>query len=723
MNNITEIFTAASHHDVLALLTQIAVLLFTAKLFGEICLRLGQPAVIGELLAGIMLGPSCLGKIFPGIVGFIIPGNPVQGHLLESISLIGAIFLLLITGLETDLNLIRRHAKITFGVSIGGIILPLASGFLLGQYLPDFLLPDSSQRLIFSLFIATAMSISAIPVLAKILLDLNLMRRDIGQTIIAAGMCEDTTGWILLSIVAGLASGKVITLPSILGSVGTVAIFMFLSFTLGRWFIKKSLDFVQDRVLSAEKSLTLVIILTFMWASATQALHLEPVLGAFVMGILLGQMPRLPQMVHQRLRSIALGIFAPIFFAVAGLKVNILSLLTPSLLTIAAAVILVATIGKILGTFLGARFIGKQNIWISLAFGAALNARGAMEIIVATIGLSLGILTQEMFSIIVLMAMTTSLMAPFLLRWILKHVQPTSEEQKRLQLEQLSRGSSIGLIHRVLVPARHQESDAFSTAMHQMKSQILKKISSKSQLSTTLLSVDRPGQRTENIKFLNDLAKLFDHQELLKKAVESSDVVNVVLDEAHKDYDLLVLGASQARDDEKHLFSEVIDSLVSLSPCLTMVVHTKNLNSDWNPKRILVPTNGSFAAKRAAEFSFLLAPSKDELVHLLNVLEKDKDSWHYEVQDDVFKRQLKIAEKMVEELKELGEMYDVNAFAHVQIGSEPEVVILEAARQQNIDLIVLGTDVRPASDRLFLGPRVERILKNAPCPVIVLNAV
>jgi len=724
MNNPIEIFTAASHHDVLALITQIAILLFTARAFGEIAQRLGQSSVLGEIFAGILLGPSCLGKMFPFLVGVIIPGTPTQGHLIEAISLMGAMFLLLITGFEMDLSLIRRHARTALGVSIGGVIFSSVSGFLFAQIIPDSLLTDPHQRLFFSLMVAIAMSIASIPIIAKVLLDLKLIRRDVGQTIIAAGMSDDTIGWIGLSIVTGLVNGKILTVETIAVSTATVIIFLFLSYTVGRWLTKRILDFVQDHTISQDRLLTLVVVVTFMGGAVAKALHIEPILGAFVVGILFGQMPRLPKTVHQQLETITMGIFGPIFFATAGLKVNIPNLLQPHLLTLAVLMTVIAASTKMLGGYLGARFISRQNIWTSLSFGIGLTAHGAMGIIIATIGLSLNLLSQEIFSIVVLMSMITSLMAPFLLRWVLQHVQPNDEEIKRLKQEELNRGSSIGRIHRVLVPVRNPKTKGYSSTMQVMKLRILQKITMNNKLSITLLCADKDINKSDNIKFLNELTNLFPNQEFVKKAVPSSDVLNVVLDEAQKDYDLLVLGASrQEQEGSSHLFSPVIDSLITLSPCLTMVVYTQKLSLDWSPQRILVPTNGSFAAKRAAEFSFLLASDQGTSVNILNVLEKDKNNWQEELNDDIFQRQLKIAEKITEELAHLGEMQGVVVYPHVQIGLEPETVIIDVARQKNSDLIVLGTDVRPASDRLFLGPRVERILKNAPCPMIVLNAV
>jgi Kef-type K+ transport system membrane component KefB len=321
-----DIFSAAPHHDVLMFVIQVGILLLAARTLGEVAQRLGQPSVVGEILAGIILGPSLLSSLFPEFGNLMIPQNEVQGYLLETVSLLGAMFLMLITGLETDIKLIKRHARTAIGVSFGGITITFATGFLLGQYLPDFLVADPDNRLIFELFVAVSMSISAIPVIAKVLMDLDLMRRDIGQTIIAAGMSDDTTGWILLSIVAGLASGEAVTAGTVLQIVGSVVAFMLLSFTLGRWLVRKLLIYVQDEVESTDRLLTLVVIMMFIWGAITQALNLEAVLGAFVMGILFGMMPRLPESVVHNLESVALAIFAPIFFAVAGLKVNMLNL-------------------------------------------------------------------------------------------------------------------------------------------------------------------------------------------------------------------------------------------------------------------------------------------------------------------------------------------------------------------------------------------------------------
>ncbi|MGQ0792661.1 MAG: cation:proton antiporter domain-containing protein [Deltaproteobacteria bacterium] len=716
-----DVFTAAPHREVFILILQIALLLFTARALGEVASRLGQPSVIGEILAGIILGPSLLSGFIPAIGEFIVPQTQIQGYLLEVVSLIGAMFLLLITGLETDLALIRRHARTAIGVSSGGIIVTFASGFALGQILPDYLLADSAERLVFSLFLATAMSISAIPVIAKVLMDLNLMRRDIGQTIIAAGMSDDTVGWILLSIVAGLAGGQALGVGSVLGIVGSVLAFMGLSFTVGRVVVKKSLDFVQDEVRSEYRLLTLVVVFTFAWGAITLGLNLEAVLGAFVAGILFGQMPRLPESVHHKLQSMTIGVFAPVFFAVAGLKVNIATLLEPGLILIALLVIFTATAGKVAGTYLGARLIGGRDHWTALSFGAGLNARGAMEIIIATIGLSLGILSQDMFSIIVLMAMVTSLMAPPALRWVLRRVKPTEEELARLKQEELAKGSLVANIHRVLLPVR-RKTDKTASAQT-IEAQILEKMGYSIDLSVTLLNVADAGTKAEGMEYLGNIEGLFSQKELVKKVVESDNPPNAILDEAKKYYDLLILGASDENRASDILFNPIVDYLVRFSPCPTMVVRGKSVNPGWSPRRILVPTNGAVAAKHAAEIAFSLASSGEEEVIILNVVRRDEGASQFDpLRAGAYERRLGIAHQIVEELRQLGESRGVVTLTDVRVGTEPESVISDVALKEKIDLIILGTAIRPGAERLFLGPRVEKILQSAPCPVVVINA-
>jgi len=717
-----QVFTSAPHHDVLKLLIEMVVLLIVARGFGEIAIRMGQSSVVGEILAGIVLGPSLLGSAIPFVNEWIVPASSVEGYLLEEVSLLGIIFLLLITGLETDLALIRRQARSAIGVALGGLSVTLSFGFLLGLALPNDLLVEADDELVFAMFLAIAMAISAIPVIAKVLMDLNLTRRDVGQTIIASAMIDDTTGWILLSVVIALAGGSAITFGGVATSIAEVVIFIVFSFTIGQWIVNRSLRFVQDQVQSRDKVLTLVVLLTFTWGIITHALHLEALLGAFVMGILFSRIPGLDTDVIHKLESIALGIFAPIFFATAGLKVNIIDLLEPRLLAITVLVTTVAIICKVSGVYMGARLIGKRDHWSALFLGMGLNARGSMGIIVATIGLTEGVLNQQTFSIIVVMALFTSLIAPAALRWTLSHITAEQAELDRLRREEMAESNLVENTHRVLLPVRFRDAD-HDTDTQRVESRILERIAAHTELGITLFNItpDSASQQ-KSMDFLNNIGKMFPQHSLSKKVVVGDNPTQQILDEAHKDYDMVVLGAAESTTNPSALFNPITDDVMRLAPCATMIVHGEHVSADWRPCKVLIPTNGSLASRRAAEVGFAVASEDDGDVLILKVIQSRIGKEYLPENAEWEKKQTQIAEQIVGELREVGELLGINTHSDLRIGTDISDVIIDVAREEKVDLIILGTSIRPGSDRLYLGPQVEHILNDAPCSVVVVNS-
>jgi Kef-type K+ transport system membrane component KefB/nucleotide-binding universal stress UspA family protein len=713
-------FTAAPHHDVLVLLVQVAILLVSARVLGEIAQRLGQSSVVGEILAGVLLGPSVLSSLVPALGEWLVPHNQVQGYLLELVAMFGVMFLLLITGLETDLGLIRRHARTAVSVSLGGILFMFSAGFVLGQFIPDDLLVNPADRLVFELFWATALSISAIPVIAKVLLDLKLMRRDIGQTIIAAAMMDDSIGWAMISVVIGLASGAAINAGTVLGSILKVLAVGVIGLTAGRWLLSRALALLQNYAISRDRELSLVIIAMFVGGAITQALELEALLGAFVVGIIFAQIPALNNETVHRLEAITFGIFSPIFFAVAGLKINIATLMTPRLLLLLAIVLAVAMIFKISGNYLGARIFGKRDHWSGLFFGLGLNTRGSMGIIIANIGLSLGLISQDLFSILVVTAIITSLIAPPALRAIIRRVEVTTDERTRLEREALLEKNMIANVHRVLLPVRVRPG---ASAVHTIEARILERLGKGNNLAVTLLSVASPGREAASSQYVNELAKAkFSGYTLNKKIVTSDRPNDVILDEAHRGYDLLVLGATQKSQDQRALFNPIIDYVVRMAPCPTLIVHAETLEEDWQPRRILVPTNGSQEAKLAGEVAFSLVNDwPDAEVRVLNVIQAvqtpaEADNYR------MIERQMAIAQRIVDEVQTLGKSFGVPTEALVEVAARPSSMIIEVAQAEDVDLIILGVAARAGSERLYLGPMVEYILTHAPCPVIVVNA-
>lgn len=688
-----ETFGAASHDEVLQLVVQVSALLLTARVLGGLAQRLNQPAVVGEILAGVILGPSLLSGLVPSVGNWILPQTQVQGHLLEAVALIGVMFLLVVTGLETDLDLIRRKARTALGVAAGGLLLPFATGLALGYALPDDLLADPTQRTVFALFVATSLSISAIPVLAKVLIDLDLMRRDIGQTLLASGMIDDITGWTLLGLVTALASASAITAGTVLQTVGMVILFLVGTATVGVWLVNRGLALVQDHFRGHDQILTLVVVLAFAWGAFSQALHLEPVLGAFAVGILFGRSPRLPADAIRKTESIALAVFAPIFFAVAGLKVDIPAILEPRLMVITLVVIAVATFGKVMGAYAGARWLSGQGHWSALAFGSGLNARGALEIIIATIGLSLGILSQSMFSIIVVMAIATSLMAPLALRYTVARVQLDDEEERRLKVEAVLESSFLGGIRRILLPVRSLplvESDTRA-----MQVEIVNRLAGVQDMAISLFAVAESDQRQQAAAYLTELKGKF-KQSVDVRVTVSDDIAGAILQEAEGDYDLMILGTPSVESSPENLFGPLLDDLVKLSPCPTLLVRGRQSEVQWQPKRILVPTDGTQAARRAAELAFAIA-AEDGQVEGLHIVTANSRRVDRSMEKEV-----------TAEIEEMGDALGRMPRTEVRDGDSAEEGILDYIAELPPDLLILGTEVRAGTIRLHLGPSVEQ---------------
>lgn len=722
------------HHELLLLLVQLALLLFVSRGLGELMRRIDLPPVVGELLAGVLLGPSLFGLILPDLQAHIFPKSQTQSDLLSVVSWLGVLFLLVVTGIETDLNLIVRKGRSALLISLGGIIVPFATGLGLGWLIPASFLANPSQRLVFCLFIATAMSISAVPVIAKVLMDLKLIRRDIGQVTLAAGMTDDTIGWILLSVVSGLASSGQFNFTTVISAVSGAIIFLGVALTVGRTIVDKILRWVDDTIGGATAALSIVLILALSAAALTHSLGIEAALGAFVLGILAGQSRRFSREAGHTLEIITAGFLAPIFFAAAGLKVNLLQLLEPQTFIIGIIVLAVACLGKFIGAYAGSR-VGGLSHWESLAMGAGMNARGAMEIIVATIGLSLGVLSQQMYSIIVMVAIVTSLMAPPLLRWTLSKVVIGEEEAQRLQQEEHASRSFIKNIHRVLIPTR-------GGANVQLAAQLVGYLAQQNELEITAFyatSNRKPGRKNTAAASIKDTAfeeafaaiaqtlQLPEKDPLQTKVETGRSKVEAILKEASKGYNLIVMGASEQRTRDS-LFNLLVDRVVQDAPCATLVVKshfserpgTFRLIDAYPIRHILVPTVGSEYSKNAVEIASTIAAQTGALVTLIHVINLPQVGYAlYDHQTLAPARE--IAEQIVEYQAEIGRLLGAEVQYKVLEGNSPEKTILNFAQKEQVDLIVLGSSVRLATGRVFLGHRVDAILNRATCPVALIS--
>jgi Kef-type K+ transport system membrane component KefB len=418
-------------HQLLIFLIQVVLLLVTALVLGRLAVKLRFPSVVGELLAGVLIGPTVLGHLTPGVWAWLFPGNPVQAHMTDGLSQLGLLLLVGLTGAQLDLAGVRRRGRTAMTVSLGGLVVPLGIGIAIGFLLPVALLSSTTTRPTFAVFLGVAMCVSAIPVIAKTLMDMKLIHRDVGQLTLAAGMVDDAVGWFLLSVVSAMAAGSVhgwriaLTVGGLFAFVGAAALF---GRPVVRWAFR-----LAGRSESAGPSVATAVLVILCGAVITHAMGLEAVFGAFVAGALIGA-PGMAKVVSPTrlvaLRTFVMWVGAPIFLATAGLRMDLTVLGDPTVLVSALVVLAVAIIGKFAGAYLGGR-LSRLPRRECLAIGAGMNARGVVEVVVALAGLRLGVLTTATYTIIVLVAVVTSLMAPPLLRLIMAGIDHTAEERLR----------------------------------------------------------------------------------------------------------------------------------------------------------------------------------------------------------------------------------------------------------------------------------------------------
>jgi Kef-type K+ transport system membrane component KefB/mannitol/fructose-specific phosphotransferase system IIA component (Ntr-type) len=396
-----------TEHNALVFLLSIAVLLGVARLLGELARAIGLPLVVGEIVAGVLLGETGLRRIAPSVHAFLLPGG-VPASMLEGYTTIAVVLLLVVAGLEVDLGIVRQRGRSALWVAALGMLMPLLGGFVMGYLVPDTLLFHPSQRGLFAVFIGVALSISALPVIAKTLLDLGLFKTDIGLIVMTAAMVNDLVGWIAFSILLGPMRGGSVDLTHLSLTIGLAFAFALVSLVVGRRLVDGVLARIETQPdLAPGRILSLLIVVAILGASVTQAIGIHAVLGGFIVGVMVGESPRLRERTRQIIQQFVTNVFAPVFFASVALRVDFFANFDVVLCTM---VFVIASVAKIVGCSVGARISGMA--WReSLAIGFGLNARGAMEIILALLARDAGLVDDRVFVALVTMAIGTSLLA------------------------------------------------------------------------------------------------------------------------------------------------------------------------------------------------------------------------------------------------------------------------------------------------------------------------
>jgi len=388
------------------ILLQLIVILIVVHIFGYLCRLIGQQWVIGEILAGLALGPSLLGLLAPGLKGLLFPASSLPT--LQTLGDIGLVLYMFSLGARLDTHLMLRQSRRAIVVSLSGIILPL----MLGASLAYFLYPagfggPKANLLSFMLLVGSAMAITAFPVLARLLADKNMLGTRIGMLALTCAAVGDVLAWCLLALVVAIIHANGLT--SVALTVGSTIVFIGVMFAI----MRPLLAYVERRIQSKQLLITLSLVLLLLSAYVTSMIGIHPVFGAFLMGIIL---PRRATFIEQvrSLDQVNTVIFLPLFFVFSGLRTQIGLLNSPTLWLICLLVLLIACVSKIVGSTLPMRWMGDS--WReSLSLGVLMNTRGLVELIVLNIGLDLGVLSPTLFSMLVIMAVVTTMMASPLL--------------------------------------------------------------------------------------------------------------------------------------------------------------------------------------------------------------------------------------------------------------------------------------------------------------------
>ena len=707
----------------LLFVSQIILLIVVGRLLGEIMLRFKQPAVMGQLIAGLVLGPSLFGALLPDWQHAVFPAAKEQKAMLDGIAQFGVLLLLLLTGMETDLKLVKQTGRASAFASLAGILVPFLCGVALGELLPDTMLPDPGKRLITSLFLGTALSIASVKIVATVIREMGFTRRTVGQVIMASAIIDDTMGWIITAIIFSLALQGAVDGMSLAKSIlGTLA-FMGLSFTVGRRLVFIIIRWVNDTFVSEFAVITVILLIMCAMATITDLIGVHTVLGAFVAGILIGESPILTRHIDEQLRGLIIAFFMPIFFGTAGLSADLTILKDPAILALTAGLIVIASIGKFGGAFIGGE-LGGLTFRESVALGTGMNARGSTEVIVATIGLSMGALSQNLFTMIVAMAVITTTAMPPTLRWALARLPMRKDEKQRLEREEMEARGFVPKMERLLLAVDESANGRFA-------SRVAGLLAGGDAMPTTVMHIKtdkKTGKAAaeaekEKAKIAADTVKAFagragraqteeeksDTKLAVTTIVEKSREPKAVAAEAEKGYDLMIVGMEKtvARRNEFH---EDVTSLAAgfEGPIAVADVRDKLLEHPLHGKLdMLVPVNGTEMSRRAAEVAIAIARARKASITALYVAPRGK------------KRSGQYEEAILKDIVKLAESYELELRTRVRANVVAEEAILKEMARGKHNLIVMGVGRRPG-EKLFFGDTAAALLEKSEKSLLFL---
>ncbi|MGH9103067.1 MAG: cation:proton antiporter [Acidimicrobiales bacterium] len=775
-----------SDHIQLVFWAQLALLLLLARLLGGLARRVGQPAVVGELVSGLLLGPSVLGNLWGGGFHWLFPPAPSPSSaLLSGVSTLGLAFLLLVVGFETDVRLIRALGRPALAVSAGSLLVPLVAGGAVAAALPVLSAGGQHGRVVAAVLLALAAGISSLPIIAKIVSELELSRRDVGQLALAAGTVNDALGFLALGVATAFVAGGGGLLTT-LARTGGGLVLLLAAFAVGG---QRVLDLLLRHSRrrdpgaadpAAASSLAVCLVVALALAAASQAIGIDGVLGAFLAGLALGRSRFGQSGTRQRLDALTSNFFAPLYFATAGLRVDVGLLRHGALLAAFVALTVVAALAKLLGSFAGA-WVGRLPAREGLALGVALNGRGTLQTVVGTSGLAAGVLGTGGYTVVILLAVVTSMAVPPLLRRTVAGWAGTEAERARLGHEERLARNVVVSDGRILVADQGCGDDIVAAeVLH---------LAWPRETGATVLSFGEGhafGEGHDSAAAARPVLDVLGERPLEHRLLAGQRAVEQVLEETRLGYGVVGIGAGDL-PVEGHLLSPVVDELLASSPLPVLVVRrAKGLEGPLPPAfvRVLVPLSGGAPSRAAQEVAFNLGARLGARVVLIHVLTRGRDGaagelrrvrsggrlaaeWTTRPRDRVVppagsggedgwprgerwgygpqvggqrgrepagggrwrggdppgagdRSPIEVAQRVLTQAQSMAEELGVSSTASIRFAPSPGEEVVQAARDVGADLIVIGTQVRLTEGHPFLGHTVEHVLEHAdPTAVVV----
>ena len=417
------------HHPLSILLIQIIAVLLMVRLFGFLFKHIGQPGVIGEIVAGIVLGPSVLGYFFPDVFQALFTPESLTN--LELLSQVGLVLFMFVIGMELDFSVLKNKINETLVISHAGILVPFFLGIVASYWIYEEYAAAQTAFLPFALFIGISMSITAFPVLARIIQERNMTKTSLGTLAIASAANDDVTAWCLLAVVIAIA--KAGTFASALYAIGLTALYIIIMFMVVRPFLKKVGEVYANQEVINKTFVALILLILIISSTLTEIIGIHALFGAFMAGVVMPPSIGFRKVMMEKVEDIALVFFLPLFFAFTGLRTEIGLINSPALWGVCLLLITVAVAGKLGGCAVAARLVGES--WKdSFTIGTLMNTRGLMELVALNIGYEMGVLPPSIFVILVIMALVTTFMTTPLLH-LVERVFARREERLSAKLK------------------------------------------------------------------------------------------------------------------------------------------------------------------------------------------------------------------------------------------------------------------------------------------------